>query len=136
MKVILSKKGLDSSFKSLCLLPIPIGHDKTTKIGTFLRKSHQIILKYEKEVLQNNVMQSGKENIEYISKEKMLKEQEVKKEQTIKEEREKLPKRSQMIKEQEEQLLIALKEFENELRHRRETLKMITAKKRKQLKNN
>ena len=32
MKVILSKKGLDSSFKSLCLLPIPIGHDKTTKI--------------------------------------------------------------------------------------------------------
>ena len=109
-------------------------NEKTTKIGTFLRKSHQIILKYEKEVLQNNVMQSGKENIEYISKEKMLKEQEVKKEQTIKEEREKLPKRSQMIKEQEEQLLIALKEFENELRHRRKTLKMITAKKRKQLK--
>ena len=32
MKVILSKKGLDSSFKSLCRLPIPIGYDNTTRI--------------------------------------------------------------------------------------------------------
>lgn len=107
--------------------------EKITKIGAFLRKSHQIILKYEKELLQNNVIKNGEQNFKYISKEQMEKEKEVKQEKTKKEEQKEIPGRIQMIKEQEERLLIDLIDFEKELHTKRKILKTTTGKKNKQI---